>query len=403
MYRSLHVLPTVLLVLSAGSLAFADWPQWRGPAHDGISPETDVRLAWTGSPAVLWEREIGSGFSSMAAVGDRVYTCGTKGGSQVLYCLEADSGKVVWEVVMGDELEERQGGDGPRATPTVNDGKVYVLGAFGNLLCVDAATGRGVWKKKFDNKPTWAYSGSVLVEGDLAVVSPGKQDGGLLALDKRTGRAVWSAGDGAAGYATPYPFTFRDRRLIAGFLATEIIIVEARSGRLLWSMPWKTSYNVNAATPIYHDGHLFVSSGYGTGCALVKLGVSGGKLTGETVWKNEAIRSKFQTCVLYEGHLYGADEQGLKCVEFKTGKVVWDERRVGRSRTRHGTVLLVDGHLLYLTEAGHLYSAKASPDGFRPRADTNILSGRCWTVPTLHDGLLYARNLEKLVCVDLRE
>jgi outer membrane protein assembly factor BamB len=199
-------------------VAAADWPNWRGPNHDGISPETGLRVQWDRPLPLVWEREVGSAFSSFACVDGKVYTCGTQGAEQVLFCLDADSGTVVWQQPFEEEYQERQGGDGTRATPAVSEGRVYVLGARGRLVCLDTRTGSEIWSTRFSHMPTWGYSGSVLIEGDLAIVSAGGADGSLAAFNKKTGEPVWKSGDDLVGYATPYPFTFENRRYIAAFL-----------------------------------------------------------------------------------------------------------------------------------------------------------------------------------------
>jgi outer membrane protein assembly factor BamB len=391
-----------LIVLTACAPLYGeDWPCWRGPQYDGISRDTSVSLPWTERPKVLWELPTGPAFSAVTGVGDLVYTCGTEDGKQVLFCLNAGTGEVVWKTAFADGIKDRQGGDGTRATPTINGGKVYIFGGEGTLLCADAESGEEIWSKKFNNAPTWKYSGSVLIEGTLAVVSPGDEDGGLLALNKENGETVWKGGEGGAGYATPYPFTFEGKRYIVGALGKKVIIVDAGTGREVWSMRWVTSYDVNASTPIYHDGHLFVSSGYGHGCILLKLQTEADRLTTTTVWESKAISNKFHTCILLGGKLYGADERMLKCVDFFTGEESWSLREVAGGGTRHGTVVLRQEYLIFLSQEGQLSVAKASPTGFDAVGSTQVLSGRCWTVPTLHNGRLYVRNLEKLVCLDL--
>ena len=204
-------------------------------------------------------------------------------------------------------------------------------------------------------------------------------------------------GSDPVGYATPYPFTFNGRRYIAAFLGKCALIAEAATGREVWRMPWQTDWDVNASSPLFHDGHLFFSSGYQHGCILLKLKADGDKLAGEIVWQSTVLRNKFQSCVLHEGHLYTSDETGLKCVEFLTGKEKWNHRRM-----KHGTVVLADGHLFVLTEDGELLIAPATPSEFKPLTRAKILSGQCWTVPVLYRGRLYARNLTRLVCFALR-
>jgi len=395
----------VTIALTMGSMVYgADWPNWRGPNHDGISPEKGLKTTWEEEPKTLWEYPIGPGFSSFACVGGKVYTCGNKDKKQVLFCLDANTGKEIWNRPFEDEFKDSQGGDGPRATPTVNDGRVYVLGGFGQLICVTADKGEEVWQRKLGNSPhrTWGYAGSVLVEGDMAVVDAGGSDGGLLALDRKTGKEIWKCTSEKAGYSTPYPFTFNGKRYIVGFLGKSVIIAEAKTGREVWRAAWKTSYDVNAASPIYHDGHLFLTSGYGTGCALFKLSEDGDQLKATELWRNKAFVNKIQSCVLVDGVLYGADERrALKCVEFLTGKELWSVDGYANA-----TVILADGHLLVLTERGKLVVAKASPKEFKPIAEATVITGgpknnQCWTIPTLCNGKLYVRNLAKAVCVDL--
>ena len=391
----LAILLAAILVSPVGAAA-DDWPNFRGPNHDGISPETGFVKAWNSPIPLLWEREVGDAFSSFACVGDKVYTCGAENEQQVVFCLKADNGDVVWKTAFEKRYRDAQGGNGTRATPTVDDGRVYVLGGHGRLVCLSADSGKVIWDTKYEHKPTWGYSGSVLIEGDMAIASGGKSHGSLAAYDKKTGKRIWKSGNDQAGYATPYPFTFAGKRYIVGFMAKSVVIVEAASGNEVCRIGWKTSYDVNAADPIYHDGYLFLSSGYRTGCGLFKLNASGGKLTAKEVWRGKVPMNKFQTPILHEGKLYSRDQKALSCVDFMTGKQLWRKLRI-----KHGTLIAADGHLLLLTERGELQIAPIDPSAFEPVTTAEILSGRCWTVPVLHNGRLYARNLKRVVCFDL--
>ncbi len=386
----------LLIVLLPGAWVQADWPNFRGPRHDGISDATGLKTTWDGPIPLVWERTVGSAFSSFACVGDRVYTCGAKDGWQVLFCLEADTGKVVWQRPFDKEYRESHG-DGTRATPTVDGGRVYILGALGALVCFEVDTGRQIWAQSFKHPPHWGYAGSVLIEGDLAIATGGESAGALVAFDKATGKQVWKSGDEPAGYSTPYPFTFGQQRYIAAFTAQAAIVAEAKTGRRVLRIPWKTDWDVNASSPIVHDGYLFLSSGYKTGCALFKLRTDGQDLAADPVWQSKVLLNKFQSCILHEGKLYSSDQKALVCVDFLTGHEEWRIHRV-----KHGTLVLADGHLLLLTQEGKLQIAPVSPEGFSIRADVEILSGRCWSVPVLHRGKLYARNMERLVCLDLK-
>ena len=384
------------LILWTVGAAGADWPNFRGPGHDGISSEKGITTTWTDSLPLVWSAEIGSSFSSFAAVGDRIYTCGTEDQKQTLFCLNAQTGKIIWRNRFESAFNNSYG-DGARATPTVNDGRVYIQGAHGRLLCVDAATGKDVWDKTFKHEPRWGYSGSVLIEGDLAIASGGKGEGALVAFDKKTGKQIWTCGDDPSGYATPYPFDFAGKRYIVGFTGNSVIIAEAKTGKLALRKAWATSYDVNAAAPIFHDGHLFITSGYKTGCALLKLSASGDGLAAQEVWRSKVFMNKFQSCILHDGYLYSSDQKALVCAAFLTGEEKW---RINRSK--HGTLVLAEGNLLLLTQEGQLQIAPASPEGFSPTTRADILSGRCWTVPVLHQGRLYARNLKRVVCFNLK-
>jgi outer membrane protein assembly factor BamB len=386
------VLVTALTVPSVA----ADWPNFLGPRYDGKSDEKGFKTNWTEPLKLVWERNVGSAFSSFACVGNRVYTCGAQDKQQVLYCLNADTGEVIWQKPFEKEYRNEHG-DGTRATPTVNDGRVYILGANGRLLCVDAENGSQVWEKQFTHMPTWAYAGSVLIEGDLAIASAGKDDGALVAFNKKTGEPVWKCGDDPVGYSTPYPFTFNGQRYIVGFMGNSALIAEAKTGREVWRMPWKTDWDVNAASPIFSDGYLFLTSGYTTGCALLKLAADGDKLASTTVWKSDVLMNKFQSCILQEGKLYGSDQNALKCVDFLTGQEHWKKPRM-----RNGTLILADGYFLFLTEGGQLQIAKPSTEDFAPLSTAEILTGRCWSVSVLNNGRLFARNLDRVVCFDLR-
>lgn len=373
-----------------------DWPNFRGPRHDGISAETGLRTTWSQPIPLVWERSVGSAYSSFSCVGDRVYTCGEKDDYQALFCLDADTGETLWTSSF-EEAFRNSYGDGTRATPTVDDGLVYILGGHGKLTCVDAETGRERWSHKFNNKPTWGYSGSVLIEGDLAIASGGGGDGALVAFDKKTGKVIWKCGNDPAGYGSPYPFDYGDGRYIAVFTGNSAVIADAKTGKQVGRIPWKTDWDVNAASPIFHDGHLFLTSGYKTGSGLFKVGKEGGGLSFTPVWKSKVLLNKFQSPVLYRGKLYSSDQKAFKCIDFMTGDQHWIQRRL-----KHGTVVLADEYLYFLTASGELQIGKASPGGFEPETKAKILDGRCWSVPVLHRGRIYARNLDRVVCFDLK-
>ncbi len=401
------VIAALLLVLPASA---ADWPCFRGPNHDGISGETGISTSWPkDGPPVVWSRNVGRAFSSFAIVDRRLFTCGEQDGQQVLICLNADDGEVQWkrrlEPAMTDPDENLYG---TRATPTVDEGRVFILGGHAGLFCRDVRTGEQLWSRTFSNRPHWGYSGSVLIEGDLAIVSAGGSDGSLLAMDKRTGKTVWTCGDDPAGYATPQPFDFDGRRYVCGFMAQSVIIAEAATGKLALRQEWQSHSGVNVSTPIFHEGQLLVTTGYGYGSGLFRLRRDEEVLAADEVWKSTKLRCKFQTPILLGGALYASDENALKCVDFKTGRVLWRKGGI-----RNGSLLCADGLLLLLTETGELQIAKPSPEGFDPLATVKLFEGskynlftrkqgrRCWTAPVFCNGRLYIRDHDTVVCLDL--
>jgi outer membrane protein assembly factor BamB len=393
---------TIVFLISIPVVASAggpDWPNWRGPNYDGISQEKGFQTKWDQPPPKLWEQEIGAAFSGITCVAGKVYTCGTRDKQQVLFCFDADSGKIVWKTPIEKEYKDRQGGDGTRATPTFSDGRIYVLTPGGKLLCSDAATGKEVWSTQFKAKPQWGYSASVLIEGKLAIATAGGDDGGLLALDKETGKPVWKTDSAPISYSTPYPFDLDGQRCAACMLAKDTIVVNPKDGKQLWSTPWVTDYDINAATPIFSKGLLFLSSGYKTGSGAFKLTRQGDKLTGQPVWEkqpNKVILGKFQSAVLSDGNLYVGDEKAFKCVDLATGKEKWSERGMSNA-----TVIIADGHLVVLTEGGELQIAKLSAEKYEPITKVPLLTGKCWTIPTLYNGRIYVRNLERIACYKL--
>jgi outer membrane protein assembly factor BamB len=384
-----------------------DWPCWRGPRGDGISGESGFLKVWPREGLKeLWRVELGTGFSSFAAVGDRLYTQSQRRGRQEVLCLDVKDGTVLWSNDLEEGYEEWQGGDGPRATPCVKDGAVYAIGTRGTLVALDAGDGSLLWEKnllkkfKVDNL-RWGVSASPLIEGDLLIVAVGAPGAPVVAFDRESGDLEWRSGsDGQgdrAGYSTPHAIDHNDERWILVFLGRSLVALEPDEGRVLWRYYWKTSWDVNAAAPIYHTGHVFISSGYDHGSVLLRAPRRRGGFPKE-VWKRRVMRNKFSSSLFHEGHLYGFDESNLKCVEFKTGKEKWRQSGFG-----HGTLLIADGHMIILGERGDLALAEVDPERYREVARMEkVLRGRSWTVPVLHRGVLYLRNLKEAVALRMR-
>jgi len=374
-----------------------DWPQWRGPNRDGISAETAWASAWSDSkPKVLWKAPVGVGYSAAAVAGKRVYTMGRQDDKETVWCLNADTGKPIWS----RSYPSRKGGyPGTRATPTVDGRHVFTLGRNGHVCCFQAADGKPVWSKDLRAElkaatPGWGFASSPLVEGNLLILNMGTAG---VALNKATGKVVWQTGRGKAGHASPVAYKDGNERRFLIFAANGLVSVSARTGQRRWALPWKTSYDVHASDPIVSDGMLFMCSGYGTGCALLKLGP--GRPT--PLWSNKDLAPHFGSPVLYKGHLYGVHgnvgNAAVRCIEFKTGKVKWTG-----PRTKMSSLMLADGKLIVMVDGGGLLVAEASPEKFNVLGKTRVLSGTCWTMPVLAAGRIYCRSHSgELACVDV--
>jgi outer membrane protein assembly factor BamB len=394
------------LTIVPAHLAFSDdWPQFRGPGRDGISHETGLISTWPDKgPKVLWRRPLGSGFSGISAVGGKLFTMYADGKTEWLTAIDAGTGRQLWKVHVDSNFSNDQG-DGPRATPTVDAGVVYAVGAKGRLLAVSMEDGRELWKKDLKAEvsakvPTWGVSTSPLVEGDLLILDAGgRPDASLVAFNRETGELVWAAGSDQAGYSAPVAINVGGVRQILSFSGTQISSVTPTKGEILWTKDWRTSWDVNAATPIFiHPDKVFVASGYDTGAALLKISANGAGARTEEVWRTPAMKNQFSSSVYVNGYIYGFDNSTLKAIDAATGKDTWKER----PGLGHGSLFYADGKLIILGERGKLVLIDADPNGFKARGQFQILTGKCWTVPTLSTGRLFLRNEKELVALDFR-
>ena len=401
--RRLQRLPMVLSVsLLAGTALAADWPQFRGPNRDGISRETGLLKNWpAGGPKVFWKAPMGEGYSHLSVSKGRLYTLFGEGNNEVAAAYDVNTGKQLWKVPLGRKFLSDQG-NGSRSTPTVDGDMVYALTAEGRLAALNAADGKKVWEHDLQTKfgaepPQWGISTSPLVEGNLLLVDVGGSGGkSLVAFDKKTGKVVWTSQNEQAGDSAPIAITVGGVRQVVFFTGRALLGVAPKDGKLLWRVPWRTDWDVNAATPLFvPPDKLYVSSGYGVGATLFQIKVADGKVGVDEVWQSRRMKNQFSSSVLYNGHIYGFDDSVLKCISAATGEEKWKESGFG-----HGSLILADGHLVVLSERGKLLLVEANPAGYREKGSSQILSGRCWTAPTIADGRLYVRNQEELLALN---
>ena len=385
-------------LLAGGVLLHAsDWSRWRGPDGTGISAEKGWKPQALTSAKIKWKASLGKGHSCMAVAGMHLFTMGNPGGKDIVYCLDAETGKEVWNYAYPCD----QGNfEGPRATPVVDGESVYTLSRQGHAFCFEAATGKIRWQKNLIKdfsvaNITWGFAGSPLIV-DKAVVYNARASG--LALDKMTGEKIWEGGGGQCGYAAPVRFSLKGKDSLAFFSCKEVVVVDAQTGAKGISHPWETQYDVNAADPVFFDGKLFITSGYEHGCALLDL--SGKNV--KQLWENQNLRGHFASPIYLDGHIYGVDGQTgqgqLRCLEAKSGKVKWTHKGGFEN------LIIVSGMILAIDKEGVLVIGEANPNAFKETAKAPVLNAKAknWTAPVLANGFIYCRNSDgDLVCLDM--
>ena len=408
-----------LLLYGGVSVAGAlDWPQWRGPNRDGISRQTGLLKEWPDDgPQVLWRVPLGEGFSGISVARGRVYTMFSEGNDEFVICLDASNGEEMWRFRSDSTYYEYEGGNGPRATPTIDGEFLFTVSAQGRFYALSSVNGEKVWSydliKDFGSyMPKWGFSSSPLVEGNLLLVEVGGSNGKfIVAFDKTNGDVLWSSHTDKLGYASPIGVTIGGVRQLIVFAGLRLLSVSIDNGEVLWSYPWRTGrFDVHAATPIFiAPDKIYISSGYGSGAAVVQVKVmnspessalnNGGKknqIEVKEVWRNKKLQNRLSTSVLHGDHLYGFHNAILKCIDANTGTEKWKTRGFGE-----GTLILAEDHLIILSDRGKLGLVEATPKAYREIASAEVLSGLCWTVPTLANGRLYARNQKEMVCLDM--
>ena len=384
------------------------WPEFRGVARDGryLGP---IRTEWPAEGLTpIWKQPIGGGYASFAIVDGRAFTIEQRRGEEVVAAYDVASGREIWTHGWTARFSETLGGEGPRATPTWHDGRIYALGATGELRCLDAGSGQQIWRTNILHDAaganlTWAMAASPLVVDDTVVVLPGGGNGkSVIAYDRVTGRIRWRALDDRQAYTSPMLATVSGVRQILFASATRVMGISPTDGALLWSHPWQTMSDINAAQPIViDDRRVFFSSGYGVGGAVLEISGTPGppstKFTVREVWRNSRMKNRFASSVLHDGHIYGFDESIFGCVDAATGALKWKGGRYG-----YGQVLLAGGHLIVLTEEGELALVRATPDGHDELAKFPAISGKTWNHPAIAGGILLVRNSTEMAAFDLR-
>ncbi|MEX2580308.1 MAG: PQQ-binding-like beta-propeller repeat protein [Verrucomicrobiales bacterium] len=400
-----------------------DWPAFRGPNRDGISPDENLLKSWPDDgPGKLWTYEnAGMGYSGMSVVDGKLYSMGTRGDEVTVVCVNTDNGEEVWSAEIGTDDQEGYNtgwGHGPRSTPSVSEGKVYALGPKGTLACLEAETGKKVWSKHlvddFAGKPGgWGFGESPLIDGDRLVVGPGGSESPIVALDKNTGKTIWTVSDievgkGKAEYATVVPTEINGTRQYLRLFSDQLVSIDAESGSVLWTADWPGEDTPAVIpTPIAEGNRIYISSGYGVGSRLIEIDENNEV---DVVWENKTMKNKHGGIVKYGDYVYGSSEAGgLVCQDWETGEMVWNEK--GEFFGSTDSITIADGMIYCLNDdSGTLSLVEASPEGFElhgqfkldPQSPNRNPKGKVWVYPVVVNGKLYLRDQEYIVCHDVR-
>jgi outer membrane protein assembly factor BamB len=423
----------------AGLLAFVttlpatadDWPQWRGPDRTGLSRETGLLKQWPNDgPNQVWRiTGLGEGYSTPSVAAGRIYLLGTKDNDEHMICLSEADGKEVWTVKVG---QKAGGFPGPRSTPTIDRGHAYAVSSNGILVCVEIEKGTVKWQKNYQKDfggqhGAWAYAESPLVDGDWVIGSPGSNTAALVAFGRLTGEVVWKASTadiarkpagenskggkggkggnrpprpyGAAGYSSPIVAEVGGVKQYVQFLDGGVIGVDAKDGKLMWHYEEPANTTANISTPIVRDDSVFAATAYGTGGGLARIVKKDGGFEAEQKYFNARIQNHHGGLVLIGDHMYGTTGS-LLCIEFKTGKIVWDDRSVGK-----GSVTYADGHLYVRGEDGKIALVEANPAKYVEKGQflqPDRSKQKAWPHPVVANGKLYLRDWDALFCYDVK-
>ena len=388
----------------------ADWVSWQGAGGDRRSDVTGIIRDWSGGLQKLWEVDFlcqgnsSATWSAPVIQGNRLIVCGRSTEDDLIFCLDPADGTLLWQASYSAKTGATHG-TGSRATPAIEDDRVYTFGRGGDLVCWALFDGKELWRAKVADEggeePMWGHASSPLILGKHVIV----QGGGTartIAYDKITGKVAWKGGHGIAGYAALTRMNVADKPVVLAFHGKGLVALNAENGEEFWNVPWETPYDVNASTPVVIGDRVFVTSGYGTGCMLLKAGLSGA----EILWRNTAIASQHSDPYVIDGFLYGysgdssQNRGAFKCVSLGNGGERWTTDEMG-----WGTCVFVDGHLLCGDIKGNLFLMRPDPDQFvkvsEMRNALGDIRGPVWTRPVVANGLLYLRCKQRLVCYDL--
>ena len=400
-----------LALFTAVHLVAADWPQYRGPAVDGVTSEKILTTWPSEGPKVVWKAALGPSFGSFAVSGGKAFCFIQRSvegeDKEVAVALDAGTGKELWAVTLGKPTYDKQGGDGPRSTPTVDGKRVYFLGAYQVLTCLDTETGKQIWQHdlvaEFGGRIIqWKNAASPMLEGNLVFANGGGAGQALLAFDKADGKLVWKGEDDLPTHSSPVPATIHGVRQVIFFTQKGLVSVAPQTGKVLWrfSYPYQTSA---AASPIVWNDVVYCSEAYGVGAGACRVTKEGDTFTATELWRKKDLPNHWTSPVCKDGYLYGIYGGGkqngapLKCIEIATGKEMWSKDGFGGG----GATILVGGNVLAQCDRGPLVLLSAKPEAYSEIARAEVYVGQCWTMPVVSGGRIFARNTKEGFCLDV--
>lgn len=403
-----QALSFVLVLLASTFLQAGDWNQFRGPNRDNLCTETGLANEWpSGGPQkVMTITGLGEGYSTVAVVGDKLYTMGNVDGAEQVIAIDRTTGEVAWRARNGNEYREGQG-NGPRGTPTVVDGKVYALGGNGDLGCYDAMSGEVIWQKNIltefgGENITWGISESVLIDDNTLICTPGGSRATVVALNAGTGSVKWGArvpNSPQASYASAVVAQTGRVKQYVVFTSKGVVGIQANNGAILWGHDKCANDTANCATPLVFGRWVFSSSDYGTGAELIELRASGSRVVSKAVYHTRDMKNHHGGMVHLDGFVYGSNGDILACLNLKTGKPTW------RERSMKGSLVYADKKIVFRHEDGDVVLLAANPKTYQElgRFAQPERSGRpAWSHPVIANGQLYLRDMDKLLVYDLK-
>jgi outer membrane protein assembly factor BamB len=392
---------SVLCLAGAALAAASDWPQFLGPNRDGSTADGRLAEGWRrGELRAVFRASVGEGYSGLAVAGGRLFGMEKVGTDERVFARSVGDGSELWTLTTGPSPMDVYGGLGPRGTPTVSGDRVFLVSAAGDLLSLEAASGRVAWRRSLVRDLGWrppaegTASSPVVADGRVYAMNGGAGGRAFAALDSQTGRTLWTSQDDRSSYASPVRWETAGVAQVLFLGGTRLFALDPDDGRPLWTFAWPTYDFVNAATPlVLPPDRVFISSGYDQGAALLRVrGGAAGGLAVEEVWRTREMKNHFNNSVHADGVLFGFDESLLTAIDVETGRRLWRERGFGK-----GSLVRAGRDLVVLSEEGELALVEPARDRARVVRRQAVLAGRTWTPPSVADGRLYVRGLSEIV------